>query len=190
MINIYCTKRSDLRKYLCEFYKILNDMSYKMLNNTITNSITINFIQTMIPHHRAAIYMCENLLKYTDYEPLENIAKNIIQMQSRGIEQMREIAVTTYGFVNSKKDIKCYEKKYFYITKEMICRMKNSCICNDINLSFIYEMIPHHEGAIAMCENLLKYYIDPRLKEVAESIIYEQSQGVKEMQEIRNIICN
>ena len=46
-------------------------------------------------------------------------------------------------------------------------------------------MIPHHEGAIAMCENLLKYRIDPRLKGVADSIIEEQRQGVEEMKQIQ-----
>ena len=71
----------------------------------------------------------------------------------------------------------------------MICRMKNSPRGININLNFVNEMIPHHEGAIAMCENLLQYCIDPRLKCVAETIITEQSQGVKELEEIKKQLC-
>lgn len=48
-------------------------------------------------------------------------------------------------------------------------------------------MIPHHEGAICMCENLLKYCIDPRLEKVAKDIIKEQSQGIKEL---KDMICH
>ncbi len=179
----------ECRKYLCRFNQILCEMANKMLSRKITDSITINFIECMIPHHQAAIYMCENLLPDTNYEPLEKIAKNIIQTQTEGIEQMREIAKTTCGFTNSEKDIHCYMTKYFAITKNMICKMKNSPRCANINLNFVNEMIPHHEGAVEMCENLLQYCIDPRLKNVAEAIIREQSEGIRELKEIRRDLC-
>ena len=47
-----------------------------MLSAQITDNITINFITTMVPHHQAAIYMCQNLLRFTNNEPLKNIAEN------------------------------------------------------------------------------------------------------------------
>ncbi len=177
------------RKYLLRFDEILNQMANKMLSQEVTNSITINFIRCMIPHHQAAIYMCENLLNYTRYEPLQAIAKNIIQMQTRGIEQMREVEQTTYGFNNMPKDVNKYIERYLEITKNMIERMKNSPRCVNINLNFVNEMIPHHEGAISMCENLLQYYIDPRLKMIAESIIKEQSEGVTKLEKVQMNLC-
>ena len=136
----------------------------------------------------AAIYMCENLLKYTNYMPLQKIARNIIVMQTKGIEQMRQIEKTTSGFINFPKDINSYMRKYEEITRNMIEKMRNSPRSTNINYDFTLEMIPHHEGAIAMCENLLQYYIDPRLKNVAESIIREQSEGVRQLEEIRRIL--
>ncbi len=184
-----CQEKRNAEKYLRKFNEILCVMANKMLSACIINNITLDFIRCMIPHHQAAIYMCENLLEYTDYKPLEEIAKNIIKTQTRGIEQMKEIARTTSGFTNSKQDVNCYLKRYFEITKKMICRMKNSPRGLNINLNFANEMIPHHEGAIAMCNNLLKYCIDPRLKEVAENIIREQSEGVRKLEEIRRNIC-
>lgn len=173
------------RKYLYRFDEIVNQMAEKMLSPEITNSITINFVECMIPHHQAAIYMSENLLEYTTYLPLQEIAKNIIKMQTEGIEKMEEIARTSYGFQNMPQEVKSYMGKYFEITKNMIERMKNAPKTIYINLNFTNEMIPHHEGAIAMCENLLNYRIDPRLKLVATSIIQEQSKGVQELKEIQ-----
>lgn len=160
-----------------------------MLSACITNNITIDFIECMIPHHQAAIYMCENLLEFTDYKPLEEIARDIIKMQTKGIEQMKEIARTTSGFTNSKQDINCYLNRYFEITRKMICRMKNNPRGININLNFVNEMIPHHEGAVKMCKNLLQYNIDPRLRNVAENIIKEQSEGIRELEEIRRNLC-
>ncbi len=184
-----CDKIAQCKKYLVKFNEILCNMSNEMLSQEVTNSITIDFIRCMIPHHQAAIYMCENLLKYTNYPPLQEIAHDIIIMQTRGIEQMREILRSTCGYTNSKEDICCYINDYLTITRNMIYRMKNSPRCANINLDFVGEMIPHHEGAIEMCNNLLRYCIDPRLKIVAENIIKEQSNGVRELKEIQRKIC-
>lgn len=179
-----------MNRYLSRFDRILCEMANKMLSQEVTNSITINFIKCMIPHHQAAIYMCENLLNYTNYKPLQEIAQDIIQTQTRGIEQMKEIARTTRGYINSDRDVTCYISEYLKITNQMISRMKNSPRCANINLNFVNEMIPHHEGAIAMCHNLLKYCIDTRLKMVAENIIVEQSNGVRELKNIRQNLCD
>ena len=43
------------RKYLCCFDEILDQMAKQMLSQEMTNSITINFIKGMIPHHKVAI---------------------------------------------------------------------------------------------------------------------------------------
>lgn len=176
-------------RYLYRYDEILNQMAEKMLSQNVTNSVTINFIECMIPHHQAAIDMSENLLQYTRYQPLQEIAKNIIKMQTEGIKQMEEIAKTTYGFPNTLQVVDHYRQKYLEITKKMIERMRNAPRSVNINLNFTNEMIPHHEGAIAMCENLLQYRIDPRLKLVADSIIKGQSKGVKELKEVQKRLC-
>lgn len=177
------------QKYLRKFDQILGVMANKMLSAVPRNNITLYFIECMIPHHQAAIYMCKNLLQYTNYVPLVKIANEIISMQTRGIEQMKEIAKITTGYINSPKNVRTYTEKYLLITRNMIYRMKNSPRCVNINLSFVNEMIPHHEGAIEMCNNLLQYRIDPRLVSVAQTIIEEQSRGVKQLEEIKQTLC-
>ena len=51
--------------YLNQFEQILNRMKNRMLNSNWSGNITKDFIVCMIPHHEAAIQMCENLLRYT-----------------------------------------------------------------------------------------------------------------------------
>ena len=125
------------KRYLCRYDEILNQMAEKILSQNVTNSVTINFIECMIPHHQAAIYMSENLLQYTNYKPLQEIAKNIIKTQTKGIVEMEEIKKNTYGFQNMPQEVNCYNEKYFEITKNMIERMKKAPRTQYINWNFI-----------------------------------------------------
>ena len=175
----------EINEYLHMFDEILCQMSNRMLSFNTTSNITINFIECMIPHHEAAIYMSENLLTYTNYRPLYEIAKGIIKMQTTGIAQMREIVRTTQTRWNTQRDVLSYEERYLEITKNMINKMKNSPRTPNINYDFTAEMIPHHEGAVEMCNNLLRFPIDPRLRIVANNIIKEQSRGIIELKEIQ-----
>lgn len=176
-------------KYLYTFDKILCNMSNKMLSFCMTKNITVNFINCMIPHHEAAIYMSKNLIEFCNFKPLINICEEIIKMQTSGIENMIEILKTTLNYTNFEEEIYCYNNMYFAITKNMIFKMQNAPRCIDVNLDFINEMIPHHEGALAMCTNLLKYCVDPRLQVVAKSIIDQQSKGINDLVKIHKEIC-
>lgn len=176
-----CFPKYIVNEYLERFNEILCTMEYNMLCVNIKDNITKYFIECMIPHHEGAIYMSENLLNYTSYGPLIDIANNIIKMQKEGVERMEQIYSSTSGYENTQEDRICYTEKYCSVVNTMFCKMKRACKSSDINLNYINEMIPHHEGAIHMCKNLLKYNIDPRLKEEAETIISEQENGVKEL---------
>ena len=183
-------KNMNTKEYLKRYDEILGNMSKQMLSQSITNNITLDFIKCMIPHHQAAIYMSENLLKYTNYRPLQDIAHNIIKMQTRGIEEMKQVASTTNGYYNIRREVNWYIRRYFQIVREMIEKMKNAPRCESINLNFINEMIPHHEGAVEMCNNLLQFRIDPRLAKIAKTIIKEQSEGIKELETVKKSFYN
>jgi len=178
------------QSYLFQFDQILNQMATRMLNAPISNNITAYFIETMIPHHQAAIYMCQNLLRFTNYSPLERIARQIIRTQTNGINQMRRILNSTSNYGNPNIDVNFYHYNFFTITNSMISKMVSSIRSNNINLNFVSEMIPHHEGAVAMCQNLLNYSINPNLAQVARDIIQQQSAGIIQLKQIQNELKN
>lgn len=173
------------KKYLCRYDEIVNEMTKKMLSENITNNITINFIENMIPHHQASIEMSQNLVEFTTYQPLQEIANHIMERQALEIKQMEEIARSTYGISNMKQEVYNYMKKYLEIAKIMIEKMKSTPKLININFNFINQIIPHHEGAIAMCKNLLLYRMDSRLKNLAEDMIKEQSRCLEECKKIQ-----
>lgn len=175
-----CNQNFRVKRYLEKYEESLCIMERKMLGVKIKENITKNFIECMIPHHKAAICISENILQYVEYEPIKDIANNIIKIQTDEIQKMNEINDITNGYDNSQKDIRCYREKYCDIVNLMLYKMKRSPRSLNICINYINEMIHHHEGAINMCENLLAYYIDPRIKDVAESMIKNQKEEVNE----------
>ena len=174
---------NDTKSYLCRFYEILDEMIAEM-GADLTDSLSHNFIVRMIPHHRAAIEMSLNLLGYTTFVPLQNIALNIIKEQTKSIENMQDILSQCSELENSGQDLCLYQKRFRQITDTMFSQMRNTWETNDINADFMREMIPHHEGAISMSQNILRYDVCPELIPIFEAIINSQRVGVREMERL------
>jgi len=173
------------RRYLTCFQDILDKMICGMTHAELTNSISHNFIMQMIPHHEAAIRMCKNLLRYTTFLPLEEIAQDIITEQTSGIASMRRILSCCSCYGNTYEECSSYLASFRTISEDMFTQMQNVESVNDINTDFLLEMIPHHEGAILMCENALEQSICPSLTPILENIIATQRRGIAEMKNLQ-----
>ena len=172
------------QKYLHAFHCILEGMIEKMTQAPLTYSISHNFIVQMLPHHRAAIEMSQNLLKYTTNIPLQDIASHIITSQTKSMEDMRAVKGRCERQCNSQRDFGLYQHRTNQIMQAMFAQMKNAPAVNNINVGFMREMIPHHLGAIAMSENALNYDICPELKPILQAIITSQKRGVTQMRQL------
>ena len=189
MENLYCYEQK-LQSYLDEYHCILNQMINKMTSVELSCSISYNFMVQMIPHHRAAILMSCNLLKYTKNEALQNIAFNIIKEQTRSIENMRRILCDCQNQTNSQEQLYDYQNRLDIIVGTMFTKMAEPSCSNDIDVNFINEMIPHHEGAIAMAKTTLDYPICSELKTILQAIITSQSNGVRQLKTVlEDITC-
>lgn len=51
-------------------------------------------------------------------------------------------------------------------------------LTGDTDKDFVAQMIPHHQGAVAMAEVELRYGKDPRLKKLAQDIIAGQKKEI------------
>ena len=176
---------SDVAKrYLCEYYDILDDMIEGMTRAELTDSVSHNFIVQMIPHHEGAIRMSENILQYTTCIPLQRIAQRIIAEQTQSIAQMRRALPMCSLCRSSSGDLNLYLQRFRQVTDRMFRRMQEAPATNGLNFSFLREMIPHHEGAIGMSQNLFRFEVCPELCPIVEAIITSQSRGVAEMERL------
>lgn len=170
--------------YLHRFSEILDTMIKDMTSAQLTDSISHNFIVQMIPHHMAAIEMCRNLLQYTTCVPLERIASDIITEQTQSIADMRRVLQTCGQQCNTEAALVRYGQRFGCITRTMFSRMRNAPRLNDINRSFMLEMIPHHCGAISMSESALEFSICRQLDPILQAIIVSQKRGVAQMERL------
>lgn len=167
--------------YMDNYYSILDTMIERMTSQRPTDSISNDFIVRMIPHHRAAIEMSNNLLNFSNYAPLRKIAENIIKEQTKSIRDMEKILRHCKTVKNTNRDMQQYQQEYSKIALIMFTKMKNTPVCNNVNINFIKEMIPHHEGAIRMSQSALKFDICDRLIPILQAIIQSQRKGISEM---------
>lgn len=171
-------------RYLACYENILKTMIYGMTSARLNGSISHNFIVQMIPHHKAAIEMSQNLLRYTTCVPLQEIASGIVAEQTESIRNMKQILCGCNRYANTHGELACYQKHMDHIINTMFTDMEEAQPDNDINISFMREMIPHHKGAIAMSKTTLAESICPPLKPILTAIISSQEKGVQEMEQL------
>lgn len=185
-MNKECQSKLSLvaRDYLAVYYCILDQMERGMTTAGLTDSISHNFIVQMIPHHQAAIDMSRNLLRCTTCVPLQDIAQGIVAGQTKSIENMLAAEESCSCLQNNSRDLMLYQRRVSRIMDTMFRDMSGAPMSNDVNVSFMREMIPHHKGAIAMAKNALQYEICPQLVPILEAIITSQEKGVCQMQRL------
>lgn len=190
MKNCSCGLSQAAEAYLAEFDCILEKMIRGMTCAPLTDSISHNFIVQMIPHHMAAIRMSQNILQYTDDKTLQTIAADIIREQTKSIADMRAIEQVCNCCKNTSESIRSYQCRMRQIMQDMFTEMKNACATNQISCDFMWEMIPHHEGAVKMSKTTLNADICPELCPILEAIICSQEKGIMQMRKLlRTIGC-
>ena len=181
-----CTLSKVTQRYLAVYCRILDEMGRGMTGAILTDSISQNFIVQMIPHHRAAIEMSENILQYTTCIPLQRIAEGIVAEQTQSITDLEAALPICSMENNSAQDLCLYRQQVDRIIGTMLTAMDSACANNNVNADFMREMIPHHQGAVELSETALCYPICSGLRPILDTIITSQSKGICQMQQLLN----
>ncbi len=178
-----CRLSNVTKDYLETYRCILQTMKKEMTEAELGSSLSDNFIVQMIPHHRAATQMSENILRFTTNLQVQDIAQQIVSGQTKSIENMEKILCRCGQFRNSRQEICIYQKKMEQIMQTMFQKMEHARFVNEINCNFMWEMIPHHRGAVEMAAFTLRCNICPELRPVLEAIYNSQTKGIAQMEE-------
>lgn len=176
--------------YFARYDEILYNLESNMRINQTTNNITLDFIRCMVPCNNSLILICENLNKYTKDASLKNFSDNIINSKKRENEYMNEVYNSMIPYVNSKREVDSYFKRYFRIFDNMFNHIKNSPRTINIDYNFINELIPYYEGVIKLSQNIVKCNIDPRIGFLANNIIMESNNQINILKQVNNNFRN
>lgn len=150
----------------------------------------LRFIDGMILHHQGAIAMAETALEKSSRDEIKQLAEAIITAQQTEIAQMQEWRKTWYAEVDDTPMM-------YHADANHMMPMSESMRANmmmDIDLGeadaefdqrFIDAMIPHHEGAVVMAQQVLERSDRPELLELAKEIMTAQEQEIEQMQQWR-----
>lgn len=139
----------------------------------------LQFLDTMIVHHTGAIDMAQLAATRAQHAELKQLAKNIINDQQKEIAQMKEWRRQWFGdhapAINM--DMPGMGDGMSGMNLDKLDQLKE----NAFDLEFIRQMIPHHEGAIKMANDLLTHEPNAELRSLANNIIASQTDEIKQM---------
>jgi len=153
-----------------------NMLMHKGMALKFSGNVKLDFVRGMIPHHQGAVDMCKILVEQLSCEKYENVGglDGLIHFCAHvRLEQTREVAtMRTWLQQNSFSETSascgaemkhgCGEtaaassKEFIKANTDMHGGMGVRFSC-DHSVDFTRSMIPHHAGAIAMCNILAKH---------------------------------
>lgn len=176
-----CLLTEDAKAYLCCFYQTLDGMIQEMTTAGLTQSISHNFIVQMIPRHRAAIRMSNNVLRFTEHKAVRRLAQQIVKDEAQGIGRMEEALPACGRLANAQTDLRLYQRRMELICRQMYAQMSAAPESSALAAVFLREMLPHCRGAVMMAENALKYDVSPELVPILRSIAAQQRRNAAQM---------
>jgi uncharacterized protein (DUF305 family) len=145
------------------------------------NATDAAFITDMTAHHQGAIEMAEVARERAEHPEIRELADSIISAQEAEISVMQTIGRDTHGMGMHEGDHMGMSRSQMGMGMDMPMLRR----ARPFDRAFIDMMIPHHQGAIAMAEQLLDEGEQPALRQMAEDIISAQSEEIAEMREWR-----
>ena len=155
----------------------------------------LRFIDAMRMHHQGAIEMAKAVLQKSKRPEMKKLADSIITTQSREIAQMNQWRQAWYP--KAGKQMMAYHAQMRHMMPMSSDQMKSMMMSQDLgaadsqfDLRFINAMIPHHEGAVTMAQDVLKKSQRPQMKQLAKEIIRDQQKEIAQMKQWRKAWYN
>ena len=176
-----CLLSADAKTYLCCYYQILDEMIQGMTTTGLTHSISHNFVAQTIPHHRAAIQMSNNILRFSNNGSVRRTAQRVIDEQTQNISRMEEALPACNQLTNAQLDLRLYQRRMDLIHREMYTAMGSTPEGNALSAVFMRQMIPLCQGAVRMAEQALKYDVSTELVPILRDIVTQQRREMAQM---------
>ena len=179
-----CQLSDVTKQYLHTYREIVNQMVERMGRTAVNASISENCLCQLRIHQETGICLCRNLLQYTICIPVQEVAIRMEQEQQERIEDMDRMWDHCSTYRNIISDQQAFRCRQCQITSRIFCQMRQIPAENQINTLFLKEMIPHHRGAVDLCQATLHFPVCRDLKRFLYSMITSQEQELRTMQQM------
>ncbi|MFT3861403.1 DUF305 domain-containing protein [Micropruina sp.] len=150
--------------------------------SSAANAADVMFTQMMIPHHEQAVVMSEAMLaKKGISAEVTTLATQIKNAQQPEIDQMRGW-LTAWG-ASEHSDHQGHTGMDGMLSDQELEALKTAQGTQAEKL-FLTGMIGHHEGAVAMAQEVQANGADPQVKKLADAIITSQQAEIDQMKKL------
>lgn len=150
----------------------------------------LRFIDAMIPHHQGAVEMAKQAQQKSTRPEIKKLADDIIKAQEKEIQEMQQWRKQWYPQASSQPMMHSHNGQMTPMSddmhNQMMMQMNLGAADAEFDLRFINAMIPHHEGAITMAQDVLNKSKRPEMKQLAEDIISSQKAEIDQMKQWRD----
>lgn len=148
--------------------------------NAASAPYDLQFLDTMTAHHQGAVDMAKAIDGRAQHAEINTMAKKIITDQEKEIAQMKKWR--DQWFPGAAPAINMEMTGMGDSMKTMDMKRLAEAKGNELDLEFIKQMIPHHQGASAMAAEAQQRSQREEIKTLAAQIIREQSAEIKQLQ--------
>jgi uncharacterized protein (DUF305 family) len=148
----------------------------------------LRFIDAMIPHHQGALVMAQDLAQKTKRPELQKLAKDIISAQTKEIAQMKQWRQDWYPKASSTPMAWNMEMQHMMaMPPEQVSAMKMDMDLGkadaEYDLRFLQAMVPHHQAAVVMAQDLAQKTKRPELQKLGKDVLTSQQAEIDQMQQ-------
>jgi uncharacterized protein (DUF305 family) len=150
----------------------------------------LRFIDAMILHHQGAVVMAKEVQHKSKRPEMKQLADDIIEAQEQEIAQMQQWRQAWYPKAGEQP--MAWHSQMGHMMAMSSEQMKAMRMDMDLgkadaefDLRFLNAMIPHHEGALMMAQDVLDKSQRPEMKQLAENILTSQQQEIAQMKQWR-----
>ena len=160
-----------------EMMNAMNTNMSEMHEMKPSGDFDCDFANMMILHHQSAVNMSKLVIAKGANEEIQSLAKNIKTNQEAEIVKMHTIIKNFKTIAPDGKPVKIHEELTESMNS-MMSGMSSVKTTGNIDKDFVMLMIPHHESAVKMAKDELKYGKQPELKEMAKMMIANQEKEI------------
>ena len=185
MANTYLLS-DEAKRYLCRYYQILDEMIQGISAARLTQSISQNTIVQLLPHQRAAVRLCRNILETSNDGAVRRLTQRIAAREAEAIERLEAELPDAAQLTSPQMDRRLCQRRTDLIFREMYTQMGAAPEGNQVDVLFLRQMIPQRQGAIRAAQTALQYEVSTGLAPILRSVIDTRSREAGQMRALLN----
>ena len=181
MANTYLLS-DESKRYLCCYHQILDEMIQGISAAKLTQSIAQNTVVQLLPHSRAAVRLCRNILEASNDSAVRRLAQRVAARETQTIGQLEAELPDAAQLASPQMDLRLFQRRMDLIFREMYAQMRAVPEGNQLDVLFLRQLLPQRQGGVRAARTAQRYEVSTGLAPILRSVIDAQSREAGQIQ--------